>query len=190
MPFLRGSSQPRDQTHVSCISRWVLYHQHHLSRIHRVIKKSLLTCPLGYNLCFNFFKHFLGLYCLPCIKFLNYSSQMCDLEFINSCTYTGLILFQWFNLKITYSFKWGELCIYLIICVHAKSLQSCLILCDHMNCSLPATLSVGFSRQECWSGLPCPSSGDLPSPRIKPTSLTSPASADRLFTTSAICWVL
>ena len=30
--------------------------------------------------------------------------------------------------------------------------------------------SVGFSRQECWSGLPFPSPGDLPDPGIEPTS--------------------
>ena len=28
--------------------------------------------------------------------------------------------------------------------------------------------STGFSRQECWSGLPCPSPGDLPDPGIEP----------------------
>ena len=33
-----------------------------------------------------------------------------------------------------------------------------------------APLSMGFSRQECWSGLPFPSSGDLPGPGIKPPS--------------------
>ena len=31
-------------------------------------------------------------------------------------------------------------------------------------------LSIGFSRQECWSGLPLPSPGDLPDPGIKPGS--------------------
>ena len=36
-------------------------------------------------------------------------------------------------------------------------------------------LSLGFSRQECWSGLPCPPPGDLPDPEIKLTSLKSPA---------------
>ena len=36
-------------------------------------------------------------------------------------------------------------------------------------------LFMGFSRQEYWSGLPCPSPGDLPDPGIEPTSLTSPA---------------
>ena len=38
-----------------------------------------------------------------------------------------------------------------------------------------APLSMGFSRQEYWSGLPCPPPGDLPEPGIKPESLMSPA---------------
>ena len=46
-----------------------------------------------------------------------------------------------------------------------------------------AALSMGFSRQEYWSGLPFPSPGDLPDPGIKPTSLTSPALASGFFTT-------
>ena len=41
-----------------------------------------------------------------------------------------------------------------------------------------------FSRQEYWSGLPCPPPRDLPDPGIKPASLISPALAGRLFTTS------
>ena len=36
-----------------------------------------------------------------------------------------------------------------------------------------ALLSMGFSRQEHWSGLPCPSPGDLPDPGIEPISLIS-----------------
>ena len=32
-------------------------------------------------------------------------------------------------------------------------------------------LSVGFSREECWSGLPFPSPGDLPDPGIEASSL-------------------
>ena len=36
-----------------------------------------------------------------------------------------------------------------------------------------APLSMGFSRQEYWSRLPCPPPGDLPDPRIKPVSLAS-----------------
>ena len=40
-----------------------------------------------------------------------------------------------------------------------------------------APLAMGFSRQEDWSGLCCPSPGHLPVPGIKPVSLTSPALA-------------
>ena len=46
-----------------------------------------------------------------------------------------------------------------------------------------APLSMGFFRKN-WSGLPCPPPGDLPNPGIEPTSLMSPALADRFFTTS------
>ena len=46
-----------------------------------------------------------------------------------------------------------------------------------------APLSMGFSKQECWSGLPCLPPGDLPDPGIKPAS---PAWAG-MFTTS-VTW--
>ena len=56
-----------------------------------------------------------------------------------------------------------------------------------------ASLSMGFSRQEYWSGWPCPPPGDLPDSRIEPTSLMSPALAEGFFTTSttweALQWV-
>ena len=47
-----------------------------------------------------------------------------------------------------------------------------------------APLSMGFSRQEYCSGLPCPPPGDLPDPGIEPVSPTSPALAGGFFTTS------
>ena len=43
-----------------------------------------------------------------------------------------------------------------------------------------APLSLEVSRQEYWSGLPCPLPGDLPNPGIEPESLMSPALADGL----------
>ena len=46
--------------------------------------------------------------------------------------------------------------------------QLCLTLCNPMDCSLLGPLSMGFSRQEYWHGLPLPSPGDLPNPGIKP----------------------
>ena len=69
-------------------------------------------------------------------------------------------------------------------CVHAKSLQSCLTLCDPGDYTRQAPLSIGFSRHEYWSGLPSPPPGDLPDPEIKPMSLMSPALAGEFFTTS------
>ena len=42
-----------------------------------------------------------------------------------------------------------------------------------------APLSMGFSRQEYWSGLLCPPPGDFPDPGMEPTSLTAPALAGR-----------
>ena len=48
-----------------------------------------------------------------------------------------------------------------------------------------APLSVGFSRQEYWSGLPCPPPEDLPDLGINPMSVTFPALAGGVFTTSA-----
>ena len=47
-----------------------------------------------------------------------------------------------------------------------------------------ALLSMGFSRQDYWSGLPCLFPGDLSNPGIKPASLMSPALAGGFFTTS------
>ena len=46
-----------------------------------------------------------------------------------------------------------------------------------------ASLFMRFSRQDYWSGLPCPPSGDLPNPGIEPASLTSSALAGGFFTT-------
>ena len=55
-----------------------------------------------------------------------------------------------------------------------------------------APLCMGFSRQEYWSGLPCPPPGDLPDSGIKPVSLTSSALAGGFFTTrttgEALLW--
>ena len=48
-----------------------------------------------------------------------------------------------------------------------------------------APLSMGFSRQEYWSGVPFPSLGDFLDTGIEPTSLISPALGGGFFTTSA-----
>ena len=70
--------------------------------------------------------------------------------------------------------------------MHAKSRQLCPTLCTLWTVAHQAPLSMGFSRQQHWSGLPCPSPWDLPDPGIKLTSLMSPALAGGFFTTSTI----
>ena len=55
--------------------------------------------------------------------------------------------------------------------------QSCLTLCDPWTAAHQAPLSIGFSRQEYWSGLPFPSPGGLPNTGIKPRSPTLQADA-------------
>ena len=74
----------------------------------------------------------------------------------------------------------GQPCWSLGTCMHAKLLQLCPTL---WTIACQALLSMGFSRQEYWSGLPCPPPGDLLHPGIEPTSLMSPALAGRFFTT-------
>ena len=59
-------------------------------------------------------------------------------------------------------------------CCHVR------LFCDPMDCS-QAPLSMGFARQEYWSGLPFLSPGDLPDPGIEP--IASPTLAGRYFTT-------
>ena len=54
---------------------------------------------------------------------------------------------------------------------HFSRVQLFAILC---TVACQASLSMGFSRQEYWSGLPCSPPGDLPNPRIDPVSPESP----------------
>ena len=53
------------------------------------------------------------------------------------------------------------------------------------DCSLPESSVIGFSRQEYWSELPCPSPGDLPNSETESESLMPPALAGEFFTTNA-----
>ena len=68
--------------------------------------------------------------------------------------------------------------------MRAKSLQSCLTLCNPMDGSSQAPLSMEFFRQEYWSGLPCPPPGDLPHPEMETVSGVF-CIAGGLFTASA-----
>ena len=69
--------------------------------------------------------------------------------------------------------------------VKVKSLSHVQLFVTPWTVAYQAPRSMGFSRQEYWSGLPFPSPGDLPDPETEPTSLMSPALAGGFFTTSA-----
>ena len=66
------------------------------------------------------------------------------------------------------------------ICHCCLVTKSCLTLCDPMDMAHQTPLSMGFPRQEYWSGLSFSSPGDLLNPGIKPSS---PALAGGFFTT-------
>ena len=72
--------------------------------------------------------------------------------------------FSWNKLLSCPSHCYFEFC---VTCVHA----ACLVMSDSaVPCIIAnqAPLSIEFSKQEYWSGLPCPPPGDLPNPGIKP----------------------
>ena len=66
--------------------------------------------------------------------------------------------------------------------MHAKSLSHVQLFATLWTVAHQASQSIGFSRQEYCSGLPCPPPGDLPNLGIEPVS---PALAGTFFTTSA-----
>ena len=59
------------------------------------------------------------------------------------------------------------------------------LFCNPMDFSPPDSSVHRILRQEYWSGLPCPTSGNLPDLGIEPTSPMSPVLAGRFFITSA-----
>ena len=66
--------------------------------------------------------------------------------------------------------------------MHAQSLSHVWLLAAPWTVTHQAPLSIGFPRQEYWSGLPFPFLGDFPNPGIEPASPESPALAGRYFT--------
>ena len=85
--------------------------------------------------------------------------------------YWGVFYFlQWSkhnNFHLWQNLRWGE--VKLFSCVQ--------LFVTPWTVACQAPLSLGFSRQEYWSGLPFPSPGDLPNPRIEPRSPASEADA-------------
>ena len=69
------------------------------------------------------------------------------------------------------------------MCVCVQSLSCVQLFSALWAVACQAPLSMEFSRQEYWSGLPWPTPGNLLDPGIEPRSLVSPALAGGLFTT-------
>ena len=66
---------------------------------------------------------------------------------------------------------------------HCLVAKSCPTVCNPMDCSPPSSSVRGISQQEYWSGLPFPSSEDLPDPGVEPKS---PALAGEFFTSEPL----
>ena len=64
--------------------------------------------------------------------------------------------------------------------------QSCLSLCNHMDCTLPGSSYHGIFQARILEWVAIPSPGDLLDPGIKPVSLASPALASRFLTTAPL----
>ena len=82
--------------------------------------------------------------------------------------------------------RYHGVCVY-AVCVHARACAlSGVPLCATLwTVAHQAFLSMEFSRQGYWSGLPFSSLGVLPNPEMEPASFPSPALGNGFFTTSA-----
>ena len=91
------------------------------------------------------------------------------------------------GLEITFfcTYVCACVCVCVCVCVCELNCFSCVrLFVTPWTIACQTPLSMGFPRQECWSGLPFPPPGDLP-PGIESEYLMSPALAGRFFTTSA-----
>ena len=95
---------------------------------------------------------------------LNFLLQVCsDLLFLLELVLLLYIFLRFCPFHLNYLIWW-----YTTLCLVA---QSCLTLCNPMNCSPPgSSVNGGFSKQEHWSGLPCPLPGYLAKQGIEPRS--------------------
>ena len=120
-----GSSQIRDQTHVFCIGRWILYHSlSHLGSPAAAAAKSLQSCP---TLCDPIDGSPPG----PAVPGILQARTL-----------------EWVAISSFSAWKWK---------VKVKSLSRVRLLATPWTAAYQAPPSMGFSRQEYWSGVPLPS---------------------------------
>ena len=77
-----------------------------------------------------------------------------------------------------------RVCVCVCVCVCARALSCVRLFSSLQTVARQTPLSLGFSRQQYWSGLPLPTPGGRPNPGIKPSSLAS-ALEGRFFTTES-----
>ena len=73
-------------------------------------------------------------------------------------------------------------CVVCVMCVCTYQLSCIRLFVTPWSVAGQAPLSMGFPREEYWSGLPFPTSGELSNPEIKSTSPASPTVVGRFFT--------
>ena len=104
---------------------------------------------------------------------------VCTYKYIHICV---------FKYMLTCGCKYIYICVYTHIYMYvytcAKSLQSCSILCNPMDCSPPDFSVHGFSKQEYWSVLPCSPPGGIASTQESNLHLMSLVLTGIFFTTS------
>ena len=122
---------------------------------------------------FRFFNHHQTIYCI--------CNCVCNFFTIHNICNQGC-----FTNELSFPFCHSQSCHHIVVdsLNDSPTLMQCPVLSDslwlHMTVARQAPLSMGFPRQEYWSGLPFPSPGDLPDPGIESES---PASADGFFAT-------
>ena len=101
-------------------------------------------------------------------RLMSYKSD-CFHRYVGVCVYIYIYVYMCIYIYIyIYTYTHTQLFIlYWLVCLVAKS---CLTLVTPWTVARQAPLSMGFSRQAYWSGLPFPSPGDLPDPGIEPRS--------------------
>ena len=99
------------------------------------------------------------------------------LKYSSPRTQTHIISFSFKLLLQSHPLNVVSHCVCVCVC-EVTSVISNFVRPHGLYVACQAPLSMGFSRQEYWSGLLCPLPGDLPNPRIEPMSLKSPALAE------------
>ena len=104
----------------------------------------------------------------------------CDaFQHSHSLIFHMFLIAEWHYQKL--SFYLCVVCVCVCVCVCVLSCVQLFV--TSWTVDFQAPLSMEFSRQKYWSGLPLPPPGDLPNPGIEPRCLASPSLAGRFFTT-------